>query len=53
MNFKDVVIGFFMISPIVLVVSLLVAYLYGLLVHGWNLPRSTPRGSGSSSRSSR
>jgi hypothetical protein len=34
MNVKGVLTGFVMVAPIVLVVSLVVSYLYGLLVHG-------------------
>jgi hypothetical protein len=34
MNVKDLVTGFFTIGAIVLVVTLIVAYLYGLVVHG-------------------
>ncbi len=34
MNFKDLAIGFSLVAPIVLVVAIVVAYLYGLLVHG-------------------
>jgi hypothetical protein len=34
MTFKDFILGFFVSGSIVLVVSLVVAYLYGLLAHG-------------------
>ena len=34
MNFKRMVLDFALIAPVVLIVSLLVAYLYGLLAHG-------------------
>lgn len=34
MNVKDIVTSFFVVGPIVFVVSLIVAYLYSLVVHG-------------------
>ncbi len=34
MNFKEIGAGFVVVFPIVLVVSLVVSYLYSLLVHG-------------------
>lgn len=34
MNFKQIAFGFLSIAPVVLVVSLVVAYLYDILVHG-------------------
>ncbi len=34
MNVKEILTGFITIGPIVLVVSLIVTYLYSLLVHG-------------------
>ncbi len=34
MNLKNIAIGFVTVGPIVLVVSIIVAYLYSLVVHG-------------------
>ena len=34
MYFKQIVLGFLLIAPIVLIVSFVVTYLYGALVHG-------------------
>ncbi len=34
MNLKNIAIGFFTVGPIVLVVSIVVAYLYSLVAHG-------------------
>jgi hypothetical protein len=37
MNLKEVVTGFLLVGPIVLVVSLVVSFLYSLIVHGSGL----------------
>jgi hypothetical protein len=37
MNFKQILFDFLLIAPIVLIVSLVVAYLYGVLAHGAGL----------------
>ena len=34
MNFKQIFFAFCLIAPIVLIVSLIVGYLYGILAHG-------------------
>lgn len=34
MSFRDFALGFLVIAPIVLIVSLVVTYLYGLIAHG-------------------
>lgn len=37
MNFKQILFAFIFIAPIALIVSLVVGYLYGVLVHGAGL----------------
>jgi hypothetical protein len=37
MNFKQFLFAFCLVAPIVLIVSLVVGYLYGFLVHGVGL----------------